>query len=147
MIKTAMFALTLTACAGSVRPVVLECHNNYPDIRDIVYEDWLEVGVETPYCYSLEYLEKSELIEACDGHISDGCSFRLSQRVYVRADLSEERQMVVMYHEVGHLAAVNEGHLECDSRPGDDIMCPSGASNGTVPTERDAAFVKGLLSQ
>lgn len=143
--NAAAICLLLSSCTGTIRPLVADCPNNHSYIRDMVYEGWLDVNVETPNCYSIEFLELHELKETCGtDKNADGCSFKTSQRVYVNSDISYDRQMVVMYHEVGHISAVNRGHLKCNVRPGDDIMCPAGASNGTVPTIRDAMFVKGL---
>lgn len=147
MNRIVALCLLAIGCAGSVRPLSAGCPDNYSDIRDMAYEVWKDVGVETPNCYSLEFLPKNELTESCGRIRSDGCSYNVSQRIYIDYLLSVERQMIVLYHEVGHLVAVNEGHLTCSVKPGDDIMCPAGASLGTVPTLRDAAFVKGLLLQ
>lgn len=141
-----LVAALALGCVNQVRPVDPTCQDNYPDIRDDVYDKWLEVGIETPTCYSLTFLQGVEFQAACQGHVADGCSLRYAKEIYVRSDLEYERQLVVILHEIGHLAAVSKGHLKCMVKPGDDIMCSSGAPNGSTPTLRDAAFVKGLLS-
>lgn len=77
-----------------------------------------------------------------DGNHIEGCAKVSACEIYISDDLSPERYQVVLLHELGHLLKGDGGHLDCGGdQPGDDIMCPAGASDGTEPTARDREFV------
>lgn len=140
--KRLLLACVLACSQRASYPVFPVEHRG---IRQDVYDAWLDAGADTVTTYSLEYLPEKDLAETCGGLSVDGCSRRSNLSVYIKEGLSYRRRLVVLMHEVGHLTRPTRGHLKCMVSPGDDIMCRAGASDGSLPTARDAAFVKGLI--
>ncbi len=114
---------------------------------------WASVGVAAPAGYTLVLLDHAQLVEACPHIASEfgACSFPGVVLLDGANDYAQQLQNLT--HELGHLlrgpgsrGALDGRHLACPESDrgefGADVMCSTGAAPGTMPTARDAAFVR-----
>jgi hypothetical protein len=133
------------------------------ELRQAAHEGWERAGLAAPDGYALHLLEPDALLDACNVDENDlplgvaigGCAF--PGVVLLDAAESPELQLLHLMHELGHLMRphkrsdeLDRRHLDCPEAhgaelAGDDVMCPTAAPVGTLPTARDAAFVRGEL--
>jgi hypothetical protein len=125
-------------------------------LRDGAVTAWAEVGVQAPADYTLLFLDPAPLAKACNADVPKGatlhgCSF--PGVVLLSSESDPASQLMQLTHEVGHLLRGGHdgentpGHLDCPEAAGTrfyghDVMCLTGAEPGTMPTARDAQFVR-----
>ena len=156
-----LLLLTLLAACDTGSVQYLEAPGQDDDaLRTAAAEAWATVGVEAPEDYSLLFLDRETLTEACHAPIAlpdgselppGGCSFPGVVLVSTVADFA--RQQTVLIHELGHImrgeirdGELDHAHLDCPETAGGqflgrDVMCMTGAPAGQLPTIRDIAFV------
>ncbi len=151
----ALAALALTACASETRYVEPTGQDD-AWLREAASDAWSTVGVAAPTDYALLFLPATELRAACEDPSPGlvGCSVPTANVVLLNGESDPDLQAQTLIHEVGHLLkgarALDHGrllHLDCPETLGNtvygqSVMCPTNAAPGTLPTERDAAFVR-----
>lgn len=112
-----------------------------------VMADW---GVLEMPEWTVHTVPRGELLQICHGtsrpehNDVDACGRQGEWVTWVGDDLDPERRHQILLHELGHfLRGGGNVHLPCvpEFEHGADVMCPAGAVAGSVPTERDRAFV------
>ncbi len=146
----ALIALLLAACATETRYVEAADQDD-TWLRDGAAEAWAGVGIEAPE-YTLLFLDPGTLLDACNAEAPEvgtvgGCSF--PGVVLLNRDADPDLQLQNLTHELGHLMRphrkadeLDHRHLDCPEFNGADVMCATGAPVGTMPTVRDAVFVR-----
>ncbi len=151
MLRWIALAALLFACAPETTRYVAPEGQDDGWLRDTAEGAWGQVGVETPADYTILFLGLGDLQDACeDGNPGlAGCTDPVARAVLINVDNDPSLQARTIVHEVGHLIRGDKrlGHLDCPESeggklPGASVMCATGAPVGTMPTARDAAFVR-----
>lgn|GEM_PF-6247886 len=116
---------------------------------DEARDAWAAWGVESPHIAWVAYGALAAMpalchIDADEGVRISGCwvYWQAEPAFYIADDVTGDKLVMVLTHELGHAIRGVGGHLKCDAMPGDDIMCNGGSVTGEI-TARDVAGVTG----